>query len=611
MMQRSPRSARLNITTLEGRTVPSTVTATTDARPLTFELRGNISNDLNTTDSNNVTTANHYDGVVTAVGTIDYTDATRGTSQPIRATGAGTGVVTVGSGGPTNYSNTFSGDFTVTDANGTWTTAQGFTGSVTQSGPDAASTGTSKVGPFSGSGTFDPSAYTFTANWDNAQGKGSFVASVEQPLAAKTDLAFATGASGEVTADGSVRVQFAVTVTGALMKAATENGLAAKVTAVWQGDPQSLGGAPRTADAGFSVPISWNAGTVTVDVKGLTMPAWARTLALKLDADNMVVEANEANNTLVISPTPLPVSGGTSGGGDSTSGGSTSGGSTSGGSTSGGSTSGGTTSGGTGSTSTPTPPPTVVGFGLTPDGTGRIQWRLSDGTTSGAVSPFGPGYTGRVNIGTGDLNNDGVLDVVASAGAGGGPRVVVIDGRTKQEAASFFAYEPSFTGGVSLAVADVTGDGRPDIVTGAGQGGGPLVNVFGATGQYAYGFFAYDPSFRNGVVVTAGDLDGNKVAEIITGTNPGGGPAVNIFNGSSGVQVDGFLAGPETSRGGVSVSVVTDATGKASVLSKVGPDPAPVLTGPPTSIPATPNFLSPFIARPGGFISNDTPLFPG
>lgn len=594
MTQRSPRSARLDVVPLEGRTVPSAVTATTDARPLTFVLRGNISNDLNTTDDAGGTTTNHYDGVVNALGRIDYADDTHGTSKTVQVTGAGTGLVTVGSATTgTNYSNTFTGGFTVKDAGGTWTTDEGFTGTVSQSGPDGASTGTSKVGPFTGSGTFDVSNYTFTANWDNAQGKGTFTGTVEQVPSEKTDLAFATGASGKVTADGTVDVQFTVNVSGALMKAASEGAAATKVTAVWQAESAKVGEDPQTADAGFTVPISWNAGTVAVDVKGLARPAWAKTLVLKLDADNKVVEGNEANNTVVISPTPLPVPDNTPvppplppptpGSGQP----------------------------GDLSNDVVLPPPaTVVGFGLTADGTSRIQWRMSDGSVAGTVSPFGPGYTGQVNIGTGDMNSDGVLDVVASAGAGGGPRVVVIDGRSKEVTTSFFAYEASFAGGVSLAVADVTGDGRPDIVTGAGQGGGPLVNVFGATGQYAYGFFAYDPSFRNGVQVAAGDLDGNKAAEIITGTNPGGGPAVNIFNGTSGVQVDGFLAGPADSRGGVSVRVTTDATGKASVLSTVGPDPKPVLTGPamPGSSPAV---FNPFITRPGGFISNDTPLFPG
>ena len=44
-----------------------------------------------------------------------------------------------------------------------------------------------------------------------------------------------------------------------------------------------------------------------------------------------------------------------------------------------------------------------------------------------------------------------------------------------RELDSFMAYEDSFQGGVRVALGDVNGDGFPDLVTGAGPGGGPAV----------------------------------------------------------------------------------------------------------------------------------------
>src|SRR5207302_1754993 len=77
-----------------------------------------------------------------------------------------------------------------------------------------------------------------------------------------------------------------------------------------------------------------------------------------------------------------------------------------------------------------------------------------------------------VRVKTGVTGN--ALFTVAGAGEGGGPVVSVFnaDGSPR---ASFLAYEESFRGGVHVAVADVDGDGVPDVVTGAGVGGGPVV----------------------------------------------------------------------------------------------------------------------------------------
>ena len=57
-----------------------------------------------------------------------------------------------------------------------------------------------------------------------------------------------------------------------------------------------------------------------------------------------------------------------------------------------------------------------------------------------------------------------------------------------------------------MAAADLTGDGVAEIITGAGPGGGPHVRAFslagGASTEVA-SFFAYDPAFTGGVTVAA------------------------------------------------------------------------------------------------------------
>jgi hypothetical protein len=127
---------------------------------------------------------------------------------------------------------------------------------------------------------------------------------------------------------------------------------------------------------------------------------------------------------------------------------------------------------------------------------------------------------------------DGRADIIAAAGTGGGSNVRVIDIAGGAEVASFDAYGPGFAGGVFVAVGDVNGDGVADIVTGAGAGGGPHVRAIHTEGGLIEiaSFFAYDPAFAGGVFVAVGDVTGDGVADIVTGAGAGGGPHVRAFS---------------------------------------------------------------------------------
>src|SRR5439155_19940268 len=109
-----------------------------------------------------------------------------------------------------------------------------------------------------------------------------------------------------------------------------------------------------------------------------------------------------------------------------------------------------------------------------------------------------PRFVGGVHVAAGDLDGDGRADIVTGAGPGGGPNVRVFNAGGGL-ISSFMAYEPGFPGGATVAVGDVDGDGRADVVTGAGPGGGPLVKVFDIVGNLKSAFYAYDPGFAGGV----------------------------------------------------------------------------------------------------------------
>jgi hypothetical protein len=160
--------------------------------------------------------------------------------------------------------------------------------------------------------------------------------------------------------------------------------------------------------------------------------------------------------------------------------------------------------------------------------------RVFDGVTGAQtmeIQVYDRAFTGGIFVAIGDLGNDGILDFVTGAGTGGGPHVKIFNAITGSETASFMAYDINFRGGVSVAVGDIDGSGFPVIVTGAGAGGGPHVKVFNGTDHSLIKqFMAYASNFSGGVFVAVGDYLSDGKYEIITGAGAGGGPHIKIWD---------------------------------------------------------------------------------
>ena len=159
----------------------------------------------------------------------------------------------------------------------------------------------------------------------------------------------------------------------------------------------------------------------------------------------------------------------------------------------------------------------------------------------------------------GDLGTDGIQEVVVGTGYGSPTEVVALrqDGT---RIGSFFPYTASFTGGASVVVCDLTGDGIHEIITGAGFSGGPHVRVFTNMGEpTGIQFFAYNEAFRGGVSVACADVTRDGMPDIITTPGPTGGPHVKIFSATGVLENEVFLSDfPQNT--GLVITSVTDGT---------------------------------------------------
>jgi len=140
-----------------------------------------------------------------------------------------------------------------------------------------------------------------------------------------------------------------------------------------------------------------------------------------------------------------------------------------------------------------------------------------------------------VNVVLGDVDNDGVQEIITAPASSALPEIRIFDQQGNM-ISSFLGFPEATRIGLNLASADVTGNGKDDIIVAAGKGGGPMIRVFRETGELTSQFFAGDESSRLGVDITVLDKDNNGIYEIAALASRSREFGLRIYNAFGGVE---------------------------------------------------------------------------
>jgi FtsP/CotA-like multicopper oxidase with cupredoxin domain len=182
-----------------------------------------------------------------------------------------------------------------------------------------------------------------------------------------------------------------------------------------------------------------------------------------------------------------------------------------------------------------------------PGARGRpAEVRLYDGNGDrfvATVIPF-PGFEGTINVAMGDIDGDGILDLIVGAGKDHAPEVVAYAGAAIRgkgafgtELARFQAFDSVARGGVSVAVAQIDGETSDNIIVGSGPGVPSEVKVYksqlsSSPGAVPALFSSFKPygDARSGVSIATGFVDFSTGREsIVTAPGPGILTEVKVF----------------------------------------------------------------------------------
>lgn len=193
------------------------------------------------------------------------------------------------------------------------------------------------------------------------------------------------------------------------------------------------------------------------------------------------------------------------------------------------------------------------------EGAPHLRVYNGDGEYLRGFFAYSPSVRGSYNVLTTDLDADGSQEIITATGDGLAPQVRVFDSEGEL-LTHFYAFDATSRFGVKIAIADLTGDGLPELLTWPRGKAAPHLRAYSYdtdAGEFELlaQTFAYSENFRGAMNLTVADVTGDGNQDIVVSPEQAAASHVRVFTYEDEALelVSQFFAFGETSKFGVKV----------------------------------------------------------
>jgi hypothetical protein len=150
--------------------------------------------------------------------------------------------------------------------------------------------------------------------------------------------------------------------------------------------------------------------------------------------------------------------------------------------------------------------------------------------------PGGDPFSACNDIGVGDVNRDGIVDLVVPLGNGHGNAILIGNGNGTFQVTSRIQIDETFAP-LHVAVADYNRDGFLDIARTMGDGTNGLLQILRGNGDGTFqapNRYLVPPPSRGGIMILAGDWNADAKPDIAFVEGGAGAPTIDVLTNTTG-----------------------------------------------------------------------------